>query len=74
MHLDVAKVFPDKGVYKIVEGKRRLIGAEPLYTEADLIRLMREKGIGRPSTYAVIVEKLKDRYYANGQNGGDRPL
>lgn len=70
MHLDVAKVFPDKGVYKIVEGKRRLIGAEPLYTEADLIRLMREKGIGRPSTYAVIVEKLKDRYYVTKLKGG----
>ncbi|MGP3668125.1 MAG: reverse gyrase [Candidatus Bathyarchaeota archaeon] len=70
MHLEVVKVFPDKGIYKVVEGKRKLIGVEPLYNEADLIRLMKEKGIGRPSTYAVIIEKLKDRYYVTKLKGG----
>ncbi|MCE4629424.1 MAG: DNA topoisomerase, partial [Desulfurococcales archaeon] len=35
----------------------------PLYTEGDIIRLMKERGIGRPSTYAKIVETLYRRRY-----------
>ncbi|MCX8175645.1 MAG: DNA topoisomerase, partial [Candidatus Bathyarchaeota archaeon] len=31
---------------------------------------MKEKGIGRPSTYAIIIEKLKDRYYVTKLKGG----
>ncbi len=33
------------------------------YTQADLVRLMKEKGLGRPSTYATIIEKLFIRGY-----------
>jgi len=36
---------------------------EKLYTQADVISLMREKEIGRPSTYAQIMQKLLDRKY-----------
>ncbi len=32
-------------------------------TQADVIRLMKERGIGRPSTYATIITKLFDRDY-----------
>lgn len=35
----------------------------PLYTQGDVIALMKEKGIGRPSTYAKIVETLFERGY-----------
>ncbi len=35
----------------------------PLYSQADIVALMREKGIGRPSTYATIIQKLIDRKY-----------
>jgi len=41
----------------------RKIPTIPLYTQADIIRLMKEKGIGRPSTYAKIVKTLLDRRY-----------
>src|SRR5581483_7316318 len=35
----------------------------PRYTEATLVRALEEKGIGRPSTYASIMETIQDRGY-----------
>lgn len=35
----------------------------PLFTQGDVISLMKERGIGRPSTYATIISKLLDRRY-----------
>jgi reverse gyrase len=39
------------------------------YTYADIISLMKERGIGRPSTYAVTIEKLLERKYVVEKNG-----
>ncbi len=39
------------------------------YTEATLIRELESKGIGRPSTYAPIVETIQDRSYVIKENG-----
>jgi DNA topoisomerase I len=38
------------------------------YTEARLIKELEAKDIGRPSTFASIVEKLKERKYVNKEN------
>ena len=38
-------------------------------TEGEIVRLMRERGIGRPSTYATIIEKLFERRYIKRQGG-----
>jgi len=35
----------------------------PRYTEASLIRELEERGIGRPSTYAAILQTIQDRGY-----------
>ena len=38
------------------------------YSEAKLIAKLEELGVGRPSTYATIVDTLQKRYYAKLQN------
>ncbi len=45
-----------------IELERRIISLPP-YTQADLIMLMKDRGIGRPSTYATILDKLFKRHY-----------
>ncbi len=63
------KKYPplSEGRVKIeVEGRK--IKLRP-YTQADLIRLMRDRGIGRPSTYATIISKLFLRRYVIERNG-----
>lgn len=41
----------------------------PLFTQSEVISKMKEKGIGRPSTYATIIEKLFMRNYITEKNG-----
>jgi len=53
----------EPGSYAVKSVTYRRVPLIPLYSQADLIRLMRERGIGRPSTYAKIVRTLLDRHY-----------
>ena len=55
-------------VYKKIEAKTSLKDLKSHYTEARLIQLLEEKGIGRPSTFASIIDKIMERKYVEKQN------
>jgi DNA topoisomerase-1 len=46
-----------------VEATQHFTQPPPRYSEASLVKRMEELGIGRPSTYASILQTLKDREY-----------
>jgi DNA topoisomerase-1 len=46
-----------------VEPKQHFTQPPPRYTEASLVKKLEELGIGRPSTYASILQVLQDRAY-----------
>ena len=62
--------LPTGRVWALFEYWRR-VSRVPLYTQGEVIRLMKERGIGRPSTYAKIIETLFRRRYI-GRVGEDR--
>src|SRR5437667_2709992 len=45
----------------------------PRFTEATLVKVLEEKGIGRPSTYAAIMTTIQDREYVEKKEGRYHP-
>ncbi len=45
----------------------------PRYTEASLVKDLEKQGIGRPSTYAAIMQKIQSRDYTTKERGTLKP-
>lgn len=46
-----------------LESKQSFTEPPPRYTEASLVKMLEEKGIGRPSTYSPIITTILERHY-----------
>lgn len=58
----------DKLTIKSLEPKQHFTQPPPRYTDATLVKILEEKGIGRPSTYAPIVDTIQKRGYVVREN------
>ncbi len=56
-----------------LEPKQHFTQPPPRYTEATLVKALEEKGIGRPSTYAPIIETILKRGYVVRENKQLKP-
>ena len=55
-----------RDVYPIdVKPQQHFTQPPPRYTEASLVKKLEEQGIGRPSTYASIIQTIQDREYVS---------
>jgi DNA topoisomerase-1 len=54
--------------YKKICSKVTVKGSKMHYTEAKLVQLLEEKGIGRPSTFSSLVDKIQERGYVKKED------
>ena len=54
--------------YNKIESKVSIRDQKLHYTEAKLVQLLEEKGIGRPSTFSSLIEKIQERKYVKKDN------
>ena len=52
-----------------LEEEQHFTQPPPRYNEASLVKVLEEKGIGRPSTYASIINTIQDREYVTKISG-----
>jgi len=52
-----------------LEPEQHFTSPPPRYNEASLVKVLEERGIGRPSTYASIINTIQDREYATKIGG-----
>ena len=54
--------------YKKMCAKVTIKGCKQHYTEARLVQLLEERGIGRPSTFSSLVDKIQERGYVKKED------
>lgn len=54
--------------YSIINAEGSISRSGSHYTEAKLVQLLEEKGIGRPSTFSSLVDKIQEREYVKKMN------
>ena len=54
--------------YKKICARVSIKGSKPHYTEARLVQLLEERGIGRPSTFSSLVDKIQERGYVKKED------
>jgi len=54
--------------YNKVVSKVTIKNVKMHYTEARLVQLLEEKGIGRPSTFSMLIDKIQDRGYVKKED------
>jgi len=54
--------------YKKICSRITIKGSKQHYTEARLVQLLEEKGIGRPSTFSSLVDKIQERGYVKKED------
>jgi DNA topoisomerase-1 len=55
-------------LYKKICSKVTIKGTKLHYTEAKLVQLLEENGIGRPSTFSSLVDKIQERGYVKKED------
>lgn len=67
-------VKPGEGLELLgLEDRQHFTQPPPRYSESSLIKELEEKGIGRPSTYAVIISTIQLRGYVYREKGRFKP-
>lgn len=54
--------------YKKIISKQTLKDLKTHYNEAKLVQLLEQRGIGRPSTFSSLIDKIQERNYVNREN------
>jgi DNA topoisomerase-1 len=54
--------------YKKMVSRVTIKGTKSHYTEARLVQMLEEKGIGRPSTFSSLVDKIQERKYVKKED------
>ena len=70
-HFDYFPYFEIGEEFKVVEknAEQKFTQAPAHYSEAKIVKLMEEVGIGRPSTYASTIDTIKKRKYVSDESG-----
>lgn len=75
---DQERLLPDltegsKPALKEVSCEQSFTKPPPRYSEASLVKQLEQSGIGRPSTYAAIMNKIQSRDYTEKEKGTLKP-